>query len=48
MADVIIRGFQPSDEAAVQEITFKTGFKGRDLTGRNYFDDSRLFFLIFT
>lgn len=47
MADVIIRNFRPPDEAAVQEITFRTGFKGKDLTGKNYFDDKRLFFLIF-
>jgi ribosomal protein S18 acetylase RimI-like enzyme len=48
VTDIVIRSFRPSDEAAVQEITFRTGFKGRDLTGRNYFDDKRLFFLIFT
>jgi ribosomal protein S18 acetylase RimI-like enzyme len=47
VADITIRNYQPSDEAAVQEITFRTGFKGSDLTGRNYFDDKRLFFVIF-
>lgn len=42
-----IRPFQPADERAIEEITYRTGFKGEDLTGRGYFDDRRLFFLIF-
>ncbi len=42
-----IRPFQPVDEPAIEEITYRTGFKGEDLTGRGYFDDRRLFFLIF-
>jgi ribosomal protein S18 acetylase RimI-like enzyme len=47
VADVIIRSYRPQDEAAVQEITYRTGFKGKDLTDRDYFDDERLFFMIF-
>lgn len=46
-ADVTIRDYQRKDEAAVQEITYRTGFQGEDLTDRGFFDDKRLFFLIF-
>ena len=47
MSEVIIRNYWPKDELAVQEITYRTGFKGEDLTGRAYFDDKRLFFFFF-
>lgn len=43
----IIRPYRPEDEAAVSAITYRTGFKGEDLTGRRYFDDQRLFFYLF-
>jgi ribosomal protein S18 acetylase RimI-like enzyme len=42
-----IRKYHPRDEKHIQEITYRTGFKGRDLTGMNYFNDARLWFLIF-
>jgi len=42
-----IRKYLAGDEDAIKEITFRTGFKGEDLTGRNYIDDKDLFFLIF-
>jgi ribosomal protein S18 acetylase RimI-like enzyme len=45
--EIIIRPYRQEDEAAVQEITFKTGFKGEDLTDRDFFDDKRLWFMIF-
>jgi len=44
---ITIRPFQSNDEAAIREITYRTGFHGEDLSGRNYFDDRQLFFLIF-
>lgn len=47
MAGIIIRSYQKEDQVAVQDITYRTGFKGEDLTGRRYFDDSGLWFLIF-
>jgi ribosomal protein S18 acetylase RimI-like enzyme len=47
MSEIVIRRYEKEDEAAVEEITFRTGFQGEDLTGRGYFDDKRLFFLIF-
>jgi ribosomal protein S18 acetylase RimI-like enzyme len=47
VTDVIIRCYRSQDEAAIQEITYRTGFKGKDLTGRDYFDDKRLFFMMF-
>ena len=42
-----IRKFQPADEPAIEEITYRTGFKGEDLTGRGVFEDRRLWFMIF-
>lgn len=45
--NVIIRPYRPEDDAAVSLITYRTGFKGEDLSGRRYFDDRRLFFLLF-
>jgi ribosomal protein S18 acetylase RimI-like enzyme len=42
----IIRYYRPEDETAVSSITYRTGFKGEDLTGRGFFDDQRLFFLL--
>lgn len=47
MDDVIIRNYRLEDEAAVEDITYRTGFQGEDLTGRNFFDDRRLWFLMF-
>jgi len=44
---VSILPYQPSDEPAIIEITFKTGLVGEDLTGRGYCDDARLWYLIF-
>jgi ribosomal protein S18 acetylase RimI-like enzyme len=47
MTDITIRHYDKKDEAAVQKITYRTGFQGEDLTGLGHFDDARLFFLIF-
>jgi len=47
VTDIIIRPYQPQDQAALEEITYRTGYQGEDLTGRGFFDDQRLFFLIF-
>jgi ribosomal protein S18 acetylase RimI-like enzyme len=47
MNTLAIRKYQPNDLIAVKEITYRTGFKGEDLTGRNFIDDKYLFFLIF-
>jgi ribosomal protein S18 acetylase RimI-like enzyme len=47
MHSTTIRKYRKTDEAAVQKITFRTGFQGEDLTGRGFFDDARLFFLVF-
>jgi ribosomal protein S18 acetylase RimI-like enzyme len=44
---IAIRKYQPEDLNAVKEITYRTGFKGEDLTGKNFIDDKDLFFLIF-
>lgn len=47
MESISIRPYKPEDEKAIEEITFRTGFKGEDLTGMGYFDDQRLLYLIF-
>ncbi|HBX70417.1 MAG TPA: hypothetical protein DEH25_13825 [Chloroflexi bacterium] len=47
MSEIIIRSYQPGDEPAIEAITYRTGFKGDDLTGRKYCDDAHLWFLIF-
>lgn len=47
MTEVIIRPYHICDSQAVEDITYRTGFKGEDLFGRNYFDDKRLLYLIF-
>jgi ribosomal protein S18 acetylase RimI-like enzyme len=47
MSQFSIRKYKPSDRSAIREITYRTGFKGEDLTGRGYFDDKELWFLIF-
>jgi ribosomal protein S18 acetylase RimI-like enzyme len=44
---ILIRSYYGQDEGAIEEITYRTGFQGDDLTGRRFFDDRRLFFLIF-
>ncbi|MCJ7702650.1 MAG: hypothetical protein MUO62_13785, partial [Anaerolineales bacterium] len=46
MTEVIIRPYHICDSQAVEDITYRTGFKGEDLFGRNYFDDKRLLYLI--
>ncbi len=47
MDEFKIRTFRPGDEKAIEMITYRTGFKGEDLTNRGFFDDQRLFYLIF-
>ena len=47
MSSISILTYHPEDETDIEEITFKTGFKGEDLTGRAFCDDSKLWFLIF-
>jgi GNAT superfamily N-acetyltransferase len=47
MDNFIIRKYLPGDEKAIEEITYRTGFMGEDLTGKDYFNDQRLFYLIF-
>lgn len=46
-SEILVREYTSQDERAVEDITYRTGFNGLDLTGRGYFDDRRLFFLIF-
>jgi ribosomal protein S18 acetylase RimI-like enzyme len=47
MPPISIRKYQKMDEPIIQEITFRTGFKGEDMSGRGFCDDTRLWFLIF-
>lgn len=47
MSEIIIRKFIPTDEKAIENITYRTGFKGAGLEGRDYFNDRHLFYLIF-
>ena len=47
MVGSIIRQYCLSDSQAIEDITYRTGFKGEDLTGRRFFDDKYLFYLIF-
>ena len=47
MSSISIRPYQPEDESAIIEITYRTGFTGEDLTGRGHCDDARLWYLIF-
>jgi ribosomal protein S18 acetylase RimI-like enzyme len=47
MSPIQIRPYQASDESAIQEITYRTGYKGEDLTGRGYCRDTRLWFMLF-
>jgi len=47
MSDIHIRSCQPVDELAIQEITYRTGYYGKDLTGRGYCDDDHLWFMLF-
>ena len=44
---ITIRPYQQADEAAVENITYRTGFKGEGLEERDYFNVKRLFFMIF-
>ena len=47
MGDIKIRPFQSGDDQSVELITYRTGYKGEDLTRRGFFDDRRLLYLIF-
>lgn len=47
MSTILIRNFQIADETDIEMITYCTGFKGEGLEGRDYFNDPRLFYLIF-
>ena len=47
MPDFTIRKYQPRDELALQDITYETGFKGQGLSGMDFVNDRRLWFLIF-
>ena len=47
MPKIAVRKYLTQDESAIQSITYQTGFKGQDLAGRDYFDDQRLWFMIF-
>jgi len=47
MSAIKIRSYQTVDELAIQEITYRTGYYGQDMTGRGYCGDARLWFLIF-
>ncbi len=47
MSNFIIRKYQPKDFLAIEEIVYRTGYKGEDLTGQGFLDDKRLVFLIF-
>ena len=44
---LLIRPYCVADVAAISEITYRTGFKGEGLEGRDYVNDRRLWFLIF-
>ena len=44
--NIIVGGYRKNDEPAIAEIVYRTGFNGEDLTGRNFIDDQRLFFLM--
>ncbi len=48
MLPITVRSYHSRDERAVENIAYRTGFNGLDLTGRRFFEDRRLFFLIFT
>jgi len=47
MPVVTVRPYQEQDRVAIEEIVYRTGYNGEDLTRRHYIDDKRLFFLIF-
>jgi ribosomal protein S18 acetylase RimI-like enzyme len=47
MGNVMIRNYRKRDETAIEEITYQTGFQGEGLAGRDFFDDKRLFYMIF-
>ncbi len=47
MKNIVIQNFHPGNEPTIENITFRTGFKGEGLEGRDYFNDKRLFYLIF-
>jgi ribosomal protein S18 acetylase RimI-like enzyme len=42
------RSFRPKDRKGLNVILYRTGFLGEDLTGRNLFNDRRLFALVNT
>jgi hypothetical protein len=47
LSSITIQPYHPIEKTTIEEMTFKTGLKCEDLTGRIYCDDSKLFFLIF-
>jgi hypothetical protein len=47
MMEYLIRNFQPEDDNTIEEITYRTGYLGEDLTGKDYIDDKRLLYHIF-
>jgi len=47
MTHTTIHKYQSKDEPAIQAITYKTGFKGEGLEGRNFITDQRLWFMLF-
>jgi hypothetical protein len=47
MMEYLIRNFRPEDDNTIEEITYRTGYLGEDLTGKDYIDDKRLLYLIF-
>jgi ribosomal protein S18 acetylase RimI-like enzyme len=46
MSKFNIRKYQPKDFIPIEDIVYRTGFKGEDMTGLSFIDDKRLFFLI--
>ena len=44
---VIIRNYHPGDEAAVEDITYRTGLYGENLSEAGFINDRRLFFMLF-
>ena len=47
MEKFTIRPFRKKDLKDLEEITYKTGDFGEDLTGKGWFNDSRLFFCLY-
>lgn len=47
MSDIIIRSFREEDEAQILNVCYKTGYMGEDLTGKDIFNDIKLFGYLF-